>query len=57
MQDHKDHKGYKDLKVTKVNKVFKVVMVKTEPKVYQDVMDEMAQQVVTDVMAATVRMS
>ena len=47
----------RDLKGTKVNKVFKVVMVKTEPKVYQDVMDEMAQQVVTDVMAATVRMS
>ena len=40
-----------------MNKVFKVAMVKTEPKVYQDVMDVMAQQVVTDVMAATVRMS
>ena len=47
----------KDLKVTKVLKVFKVSVVKTEHKVYQDAMDEMAQQVVTDVMAATVRMS
>ena len=40
-----------------MNKVFKVVMVKTEPKVYQDVMDVMVQQVVTDVMAATVKTS
>ena len=43
----------KALKGTKVNKVFKVVMVKTEPKVYQDATDVMAQQVVTDEMAAT----
>ena len=43
----------KDLKGTKVNKVFKVVMVKTEPKVYQAAMDEMALKVVTDEMAAT----
>ena len=49
MQDHKDLKG------TKVNKVFKVVMVKTEPKVYQDATDVMALKVVTDVMDATVK--
>ena len=57
MQDHKGHKGYKDLRVTRVLKVFKVVMVKTEHKVYQDATDVMAQQVVTDVMDATVKMS
>ena len=49
MQDHKDHK---DLKGTKVLKVFKVNVVKTEPKVYQVVMDVMALKVVTDEMAA-----
>ena len=43
--------------MTRVLKVFKDVMVKTEHKVYQDATDEMAQQVVTDEMAATVRMS
>ena len=47
----------KALKGTKVNKVFKVVMVKTEHKVYQDATDVMAQQVVTDVMDATVKTS
>ena len=47
----------KDLKGTKVNKVFKVATVKTELKVYQVVMDVTAQQVVTDVMDATVKMS
>ena len=52
-----DHKGYKDLKGTKVLKVFKVSVVKTEHKVYQDAMAVMAQQVVTDVMAATVKTS
>ena len=57
MQDHKDHKGYKDLRVTRVLKVFKVAMVKTEHKVYQDATDEMAQQVVTDVMDATEKTS
>ena len=40
-----------------MNKVFKVVMVKTEPKVYQDATDEMAQQVVTDEMDATEKTS
>ena len=43
----------RDLKGTKVLKVFKVNVVKTEPKVYQAATDVMAQQVVTDVMAAT----
>ena len=43
----------RDLRVIKVLKVFKVNVVKTELKVYQVVMDEMAQQVVTDEMAAT----
>ena len=38
--------------MTKVHKVFKVSVVKTEPKVYQDATAVMAQQVVTDVMAA-----
>ena len=50
MQGHKDHK---DLKGTKVLKVFKVNVVKTEPKVYQAATDVMAQQDVTDEMAAT----
>ena len=54
MQGHKDHK---DLKGTKVLKVFKVNVVKTEPKVYQAAMDVMEQQVVTDEMAATEKMS
>ena len=47
----------RDLKVTKVHKVFKVNVVKTEPKVYQAAMDVMEQQVVTDEMAATEKMS
>ena len=49
LQGHKDHK---DLKGTKVLKVFKVNVVKTELKVYQAAMDEMALKVVTDEMAA-----
>ena len=52
-----DHKGHKALKGTKVLKVFKVNVVKTEPKVYQAAMDVMEQQVVTDEMAATEKMS
>ena len=47
----------KALKGTKVLKVFKVNVVKTEPKVYQAAMDVMEQQVVTDEMAATEKMS
>ena len=42
----------RDLRVTKELKVFKVNVVKTELKVYQAATDEMALQVVTDVMAA-----
>ena len=47
----------RDLRVIKVLKVFKVNVVKTEPKVYQAAMDVMEQQVVTDEMAATEKMS
>ena len=43
----------KDLKGTKVQKVRKDLKVRMEPKVYQAATAVMAQQVVTDVMAAT----
>ena len=52
-----DHKGHKALKGTKVLKVFKVNVVKTEPKVYQAAMDEMAHKDQQDEMAATEKMS
>ena len=50
-------KGYKGPKATRVPGDPASRMVKTEHKAYQDATDVMAQQVVTDVMDATVKTS